>query len=121
MSRAGHTWNRVKVAQALFYLNAVIWLVIGGASLIRLINDDSNQVMVFLVIAVMMFGNAGAMAFSGWGIGRTRKWWYVVAVLVLVVNIVLTFTDQFGLLDLITLIIDLVLLGLLWTMRSRYA
>ncbi len=60
-----------------------------------------------------MIGNAGAMLAAGIGIGRRRRLNYGFAFLVLAVNIVLTLTDQFGLLDVVTLVIDLILLGLL--------
>jgi hypothetical protein len=121
MAYSLQTFNRVKMAQNLFFLNAIIWLVFGSVSLISMENGDSDRIFTLLVIAMMMFGNAGAMAFSGWGIGKARKSSYYLAVAVLIVNIILTVTDQFGIFDLITLIIDLVLLGTLCTVRKRYA
>lgn len=60
------------------------------------------------------------MIFSGWGIGRTQKGLYFLAIAVLIVNIILTITDEFGILDLVTLIIDLVLLGILLAIRNQY-
>jgi len=43
---------------------------------------------------------------------------FYVALAVLLVNIVLTFTDQFGLFDLLTLLLDLIILALLLAGRQ---
>jgi len=110
--------NALKTAQVLFCLNAAIWLAIGVESLIRVAHDGSAHQATALIIAVMMFGNVSALILSGWGIGRGGKRFYFLAVAVLIVNIVLTVTDQFGLLDLLTLIIDFILLGILLAARK---
>ena len=60
-----------------------------------------------------MFGNAAVMLWSGVAIGKRQKRFHALALAVLVINIVLTFTDQFGLFDLLTLLIDVALLGIL--------
>ncbi len=108
----------VRAAQALFFANAAIWLVIGAATLARM-NAGLNR-MAALIVAALMAANAGAMLVAGIGIGRRRRLFYFFAMAVLAVNIVLTFTDEFGLLDLATLLIDLVLLGLLVASRAEY-
>jgi hypothetical protein len=56
------------------------------------------------------------------GIGTTQKRFFYLAFLVLAINILLTVTDQFGILDLATLVIDVILLGLLvgaWKNRTK--
>ena len=103
----------IKTARALFYLNAVIWLILGITSLIQIEPDSTVPDVVLWIIALLMFGNAGAMFLSGIGIQRKNRWYYYFAILVLIVNIILTLTDQFGILDLITLVIDLFLFGIL--------
>jgi hypothetical protein len=112
--------NPIKTAQALFFLNAAIWLLLGVISLVRMASSGSVQVITALVIAVLMFGNAGAMLVSGIGLSKQQRLVYFFAIAVLVVNIILTITDQFGVVDLITLILDLFLLGLLVATRSQY-
>ena len=121
MTRTLQTLNPIKTAQALFLLNAVIWLVLAAVTLIRLSDGGAERAMTMLVVAVMMFGNVAAMLICGWGIGRGQKGFYYLAFAVVIVNIVLTFTDQFGLLDLITVIVDFVLLGFLIAARKRFA
>lgn len=103
----------VKYAQWLFYLNAAIWLVFGVASLARLSRGGAPPNITLLVVAVLMFGNAAAMLVAGWGLGKQNRWLYLLAIAVLLVNILLTFTDQFGIFDLLTLLIDAALLTLL--------
>jgi hypothetical protein len=112
----------VKVAQWLFFLNSAIWLVIGVVSLVRLATGATGRTVTMLVVAILMFGNVGAwlIAVVGIGIERWRKLFYFFGMVVLVVNIVLTVTDQFGLLDFVTLVIDLALFGLMIAARRVF-
>lgn len=86
---------------------------VGCQDLARSPLRGDNTTVTTLVVSLLMIGNAGAMLAAGIGIGRRRRLNYGFAFLVLAVNIVLTLTDQFGLLDVVTLVIDLILLGLL--------
>ncbi len=114
------SFNPVKTAQAIFSLNAIIWLVLGIISLARLTGNPSNQTIILLVIAILMFANVGAMLLSAWLVGKRKRLFYLIALVVLLGNIILTFTDQFGLLDLLTLIIDLILLGIMLVKRQEF-
>lgn len=106
-------------AQGLFFLNAAIWLVLGVASLVRLGGSDGG-VVTAVAVAILMFGNAGAMALSGALLPSRRLLFCLLALAVLAVNIVLTFTDQVGALDWITFAVDLVLLGILVVARRQF-
>jgi hypothetical protein len=110
----------VKTAQTVFGLNAVIWLAFGIVSLVRLAGSPSSQTITLLVVAILMFANVGTMLLSAWLIGKRKKLFYGLALAILLVNIVLTFTDQFGLFDLLTLIIDLILLAILLVKRKLF-
>ena len=110
----------VKAAQALFILMGLIWFIFGVATLVGMGSSSTNPTITLWIVALLMFGNAGALLFSGWGIGRQNKLFFCLGILVLAINIFLTVTDEFGIFDLITLIIDLVLLILLFVTRSRY-
>ena len=83
----------VKAAQALFFANAVIWLLLGITSLGRLAGNSTGQTMTMFIVALLMFGNAGAMLVAGVGIGKQRRLFYYLGLAVLVINIILTFTD----------------------------
>ena len=111
----------VKITQALFYLNVVIWLGFGLISAAWMINNrGSTPVTVAAFVTIFMFGNAAAMLICGLGLGTRSKWFYFLAVAVMVVNIILTFTDQFGWPDLLTLVIDVLIFILLIIIRRRY-
>ena len=111
----------VRVAQALFFTNAAIWLVFGGVSLVRMGSSGPDFLITAFIVAVLMFGNVGAMLVSGVGIGTRRMLFYCLAIVVLVINVLLTFTDQVGAFDIITVVIDLVALGLLIATRKLYS
>lgn len=96
-----------RIAQWLFALNTLVWLALGAATLVRM-NDRLPRAGVWL-IAALMAGNAAAMAICAWGLGWRLRLFDFFALLVLAINILLTFTDQFGYLDLLTLLLDLVL------------
>lgn len=111
----------VKITQALFFLNVVIWLAFGAVSVTWMINhQEPNQAAAAAIVTIFVFGNAAAMLISGLGLGTHSRWLYYLAVAVIVVNIILTFTDQFGWADFITLVIDVIIFILLIIIRRRY-
>lgn len=115
------TPKSVLMAQALFFTNAAIWLVFGLVSLMRMTRANPDFMVTALIIAILMFGNVGAMLVCGIGIGTRRRLFHYLAIVVLAINIVLTFTDQVGAFDIITVVIDSVLLGLLIATRKLYS
>jgi hypothetical protein len=115
----GKTFKSMRAAQILLYINAAIWIFLGIATLLRMSQTNPESLFMLWIIAILMAGNAGMMLLSGWGLGTGRRLFYYLALAVMAINIILTFTDQFGLLDLLTLGIDLAILGLLIASRSR--
>jgi len=103
----------------MFFLNALVWLALGTLTLAGMAGLYPGQITGY-VVGVMMLGNAGAMALSGILLGRQNKGSYYFALFILVINILLTFTDQTGFTDLATLAVDLVLFGILISIRKRY-
>jgi hypothetical protein len=110
----------VRAAQILFYINAAVWLALGVFTLARLENGATGQSISMWVVGILVLGNAAAMLLAGIVIGWPRKLFYLFALAVLGVNIVLTFTDQVGIWDILTLLVDLTLLGLLIVGRGWY-
>ena len=108
-----------KTAQVLFFINAMIWLAFGLYTLLGMVSRYPGYVMVYIV-GVLMLGNVTAMALSGFLIGKKNKWFFFFALFVLAINILLTFTDQFGFFDLATLVLDLVLFVILISIRKQY-
>lgn len=107
----------VKVARALFYLMTMIWVIFGIASLLGGIN--TTMLVGAIIVAILMFANAALYLLAGWGIGRQRVRFYNLGIALLVVNLLLTVTDQMGIYDWITLVIDLVALVLLIVIRLQ--
>jgi hypothetical protein len=110
----------VKAARLLFFANAIIWLAFAVATLVNSSDGSPNGVLGANILAGLMLGNAAAMLLAGLGLGRQNRLFFYFAVLVLVVNIFLTLSDQFGVYDFITLLIDGFLLGLLLATRSYH-
>jgi len=117
----GHSRSEValRAAQALLALNALIWVGLGVLSFIR-ISERGARSGTLAAVAVLMFGNAAAFLICAVGLHTGRRAFYWLTLAVLVANIVLTFTDQFGALDFVTLLIDLVALGLLFYARRHW-
>ena len=111
----------VILARALFYLNAAIWLLLGVVTVARGTSGGPGGPTAVWILAILMAGNAAVMLWLGLNLGRGGRRIYAFAVLFLLANIVLTVTDQFGVLDLITLILDGVILALVIgaTVRER--
>jgi len=111
----------VRAAQALFFLNAAVWLAFGIVWLVDTSGRTSVQVTTAWIVGILMFGNVLAMLLCGIGLGTYRRLFYFLALAVLAANLVLTFTDQVGLFDWITAAVDLVLLALLVATRRLYS
>lgn len=99
--------------QALFLSNALIWVGLGLATLLRLGETSPQLKIIMVIMGVMMFGNAGAMLLSAWLLPKKRMHFVIFSLAVLVVNILLTFTDQVGFWDWLTVLIDFMLVGIL--------
>jgi hypothetical protein len=120
MAKIVQILKSIRTVQVLFYINAATWVILGIVSLIRLSKGSSVGLFTAIIIAVLMFGNAAAMLISGLGLGKPLKRCFYFALAVLIVNIVLSVTDEVGVWDLITLLLDLILFGLLVGIRKRY-
>ena len=111
----------VKAARWLFILLGIIWLVFGTWSIMRIGSSGGNMSGTILwVIAVLMYFNSALLIWIGWRIGKGLKLYYYFGILVLSGNIFLTLTDEFGVFDLIVLVIAVGLFILLIVTRSKY-
>jgi hypothetical protein len=114
------TPGTVKLAQALFFLNAAIWLSFGIFTLLKMVDPNPADAFTLAILSMLMFGNVGAMLVCAGGIGKRRKGFYLLAIAVLAVNIVLSITDEFGFFDFLVLALDALLLGLLVVRRQSF-
>ncbi len=102
-----------KIAQTLFIFNTLIWIELGITTLLRLEQTTPQVKVIMAIMGVMMFGNAGAMLLSAWLLPKKRMPFVIFALAILAVNILLTFTDQVGFWDWLTVLIDFTLVGIL--------
>lgn len=110
----------VTALRILFLVSAVVWVVIGAVTLSRMASASSEQAAVAGILAALMAAYGLVLCFIAWSLGRRKKIFYYFAIAVSVVTILLTFTDQVGLADLIGLALAVAPLVLLIAARRWY-
>jgi hypothetical protein len=111
----------VTAARWLFVCLGLIWLGFGVWNIMRIAAQATNAPVALLwIVGILMFVNALLLCWIGWGIGRGNRLYFYFGLLLLAVNVFFTFTDQFGAFDLLTLIINLVLMVLLVAGHSKF-
>jgi len=102
----------VILARALLDLNAAIWLLLGVMTVVQGTGGGLGGPAATWILASLTAGNAAVMLWFGLHLGKGGRYTGAFAVLFLLTNIVLTVTDEFGVFDLITLVLDGVILAL---------
>ncbi len=100
-----------KTVRGLFYGSAALWVGLSFWSLARLGGWVGAQAVVMSVVAVLMLGNAALLAWFGWMAGGQPPRFLRLVLLYVSLNLVLSITDEFGWLDLFSLVYNLVLLA----------
>jgi hypothetical protein len=106
-------------ARALLYLNAFLWF----AYSIYIYHDMAvvNKNGLSADIAtIFVFGNAVLMLVSGILLGRQRKWAYYFVFVVVILNTLLTLVNLSDVILLVVFVIDLIILGMLLSLRKSY-
>ena len=111
--------STLQLSQYLFLFTAAILVVFGVGSFMR-INENPNQVVLYSIYALLMFGDAALMLICAFQLHRKKKQVYRFAVIVLTLNIVLTIFDQFGFIDLLFLLLNLITLIVLFIARKEF-
>ena len=107
----------MRLIQGLLLLDMIVWMALGGMSLHKQAAAAAEPANFQQTIGLMMIGNAllfGILAFY-----YRKTHFRMLTVVWLMVNIVLTFTDQFGLLDILTLLLDVLILVLILIQKKR--
>ncbi len=113
--------RQIPLIQAGFYLIGCIWSIFVVLTFIRAFERSGTlEFWGMVILGVLMLGNAGILLFMGWALGRGWHWVYYLGLAVLGLNILLTFTDQVGFFDVVTFLIDVVLVWLLLGNRAKY-
>jgi hypothetical protein len=99
---------------------AAVWIVFGVIWIFRRASLAGGIRFVSLIMPILVLANAALIALAAWWLGAGRRSAYAFALAVLSVNILLTFTDEFGIFDFITLMLDGVIAVILLITRPRY-
>jgi hypothetical protein len=102
-----------------FFLTALVLIVFGVNSLMRF-SPDPNLKGIYMVYGILMLGDALGMLFCGLFINRRIPTLFWFAVTILGLNIMLTIFDQFGLIDLLFVMLNASTLGLLVNFRKEF-
>ena len=104
----------------LFYADAAIWMPLAAITVVRAAGGSAEERLTAVVLTVLMLVNAGAMVLSGLGLARRSRVFYLFAVAVVVVNLLLMWLDQVGWADLLVGGLHVTLLILLIAVRKEY-
>lgn len=113
-------FNPIKTAQVLLGMDAIIWTGLGVFSFVVQAGKYPDQTALYHLVALIMFANALAMLLSARLVGKRKKVFYVFTLAVLLVNILFTFTDQVGVVDLMTFFLDLAIFIILILRRDDF-
>jgi hypothetical protein len=103
----------------LFFVTAIALVFLAAGSFMRT-NNNPNMLIVYAVYATLMLGDALVMLVCGLYINRKIKMVFWFAVIVLSLNIILTIFDQFGLIDFIFVLLNLITLIPLLVLRKEF-
>lgn len=106
----------VRLAQGVCILLSLMWLIFGVSNLLQ---ADASAPGLALLLAGLMVGNAALLGLCAWAVGQQRDKLDYLVLSVLILNLSLTITDQFGWLDALVLVFYVILLGLVVMLRSR--
>ena len=112
-------FSAFEVSRYLFLLTVLVLVVFGTGSLLR-IGSNPNGTVLYLFYAIVMFGDALLMGGCAWQLPRKTKFAFFFPVFVLALNIIPTIFDQFGLADLLFVLLNIATLVFLILARKEF-
>jgi len=107
----------IQAACYLFMTIASVLIILGIGTLLR-INQNPDHKILYMMYAILFFGDAVLMFICGLFIGRQKQvYWF--AIVLLSLNSILSITDQVGIVDLLFLLFNLIILGVLIVARKN--
>ena len=100
----------VNIANGLFLVLTIAWLVVGISTVSSIINNPANSTFIWWGIVGLMFVNALAMFLASLWIKKLNRLSYIFLLSLLTVNIVLGIADQIGWVDIVVEIINIITL-----------
>ena len=103
----------LQFTQSLLYLKAATWFTLSAIYFITLYHKLKGQIILIIVISILMFGNGIVLLALAYFTKKKIRFIYYGTIAYMLVNIILSFADQFGLADMISLLIDVAIVVLL--------
>lgn len=110
------TSTMLNLTRAVFFINALVWLVFGLLSLFLALEVGTATRWIY---SLLMVANAAVLFWFGRTIASGRNSIFFIAILYIALNVILSITDQFGMVDALILLLNLCLLGLLFMIWQR--
>ena len=107
------------VARLLFFVNALVWLGFAAYVVLDMANN-LNEISAAVFVGIFMLVNAGLMLWCGIMLTKPQKWGYYFALALIFINILYTLSVQFGLLDIITFVLDVIILIVLISFQKEF-
>jgi hypothetical protein len=112
--------NLQNISRTLFYVIGFIWLFIGLRWLLFNRPEVIEASLYLFVMGFYILGNALLFFLLGLLLRSGKKWTFLLSVFVLIINLGITFFRQFGIFDLIILLMNSILLVILGLSRKAY-
>ena len=95
----------MRISQGLIYVNALIWLVAGVAIFFRPRMNPTIPSWIFIGMAILMLGYGVILLGLGIGLGTRKKFFYYAALAMIALSVILPIFDDFGLADLLAVVL----------------
>lgn len=112
--------NLQNISRILFYVIGLVWLFIGLRWLLFERPEVIEASLYLFVMGFYILGNALLFFLLGLLLRAGKKWSFILALFVLLVNLGITFLRQFGIFDLVIFLMNSVLLVILVLSRKVY-
>lgn len=112
--------NLQNISRTLFYVIGFIWLSIGLRWLLFNRPEVIAASMYLFVMGFYILGNALLFFLLGLLLRSGKKWTFLLSVFILIINLGIIFFRQFGIFDLIILLMNSILLVILGLSRKAY-
>jgi hypothetical protein len=109
----------MRALQVLLILNAVAWLVFGTVAFFGG-TTNPDQVTLMKLMSFFMFGDAVFFILIFIGTIKKKTWIYIGGIILSIINIVISVTDEFGTVDFIVIFLSLSALILLLTNKPIF-
>lgn len=111
--------QKKNIVRALLYLNAMLWFVYTIYIYFDMAVANHNE-LAANIVTIYIFVNAAAMFASGLALGYQRKPVFYFALIVVILNIILTMLNLTDLIFVVAFILDIIILWLLMNIRNSY-